>query len=69
MPLYKGQTHKRISTCLRKVRYRSKVRADNALKELIERNRYAPHNDLAVYSCAYCAGYHIGHKLKKGFTQ
>ncbi len=49
-----------IGSCLRKVRYRVRTRAKNALKVMLK------HPDvwfgLEEYHCSHCQGYHLGHK-------
>ena len=55
----KAEEH-RQRMCDRKIRYHSRLRAQNAIKS-IRRSRIMDHEP-KIYECPYCFGFHIAKK-------
>lgn len=51
-----------VSSCLKKIRYPNEQSALDAIRR-IHKSR---NDDLRVYFCNYCLGYHLTHTKKKG---
>jgi hypothetical protein len=51
-------------TCKRKIAYRSRKRADNALEQMMNKRTVADIQSLFVYLCPHCSKWHLGNRSK-----
>ena len=54
-----------LRSCKRKIRYRSKVRAENALEVMMVKRPARDVLYLASYHCTACDGWHLGNGNQK----
>jgi hypothetical protein len=55
-----------LDNCIKKVRYRSKTKAELAIKQIHKRRLSNPLN---AYPCDNCCGWHVGKRLKIPFDK
>lgn len=51
---------KKYFSCEKKIRYTSKIKAENMIKAMKKRGQMC--YGLQAYECNYCGGWHLGHK-------